>query len=93
MEWQLKDRKVEIADLETVRRYVEDLRDLLKEGAFVERKSFVKSFVKEVKVTGNEVVLTYTIPVAKDGITNEKHSVSVYCTVWWAILDSSRTPV
>ena len=37
-----------------------------------ERRAFVRSFVKEVKVTDNEVLLTYTIPIAPKGITEEE---------------------
>lgn len=41
--------------------YVADLRNLLSESPLAERKSFIKSFVKEVKVIGTEVRLIYTI--------------------------------
>jgi len=58
--------------LETVTRYVEGLCNLLNESPLAERKSFVKSFVKEVRVTGDEVVLTYTIPMPPRGITSEE---------------------
>ncbi len=68
----LSSRKAELADLETVTRYVEGLRNLLNESPLAERKSFVKSFVKEVRVTGDEVVLTYTIPMPPRGITSEE---------------------
>jgi site-specific DNA recombinase len=72
MEQQLSDRRVELADAETVARYVADLHDLLNESSLAERKSFVRSFVKEVKVTGNEALLTYTIPMLPRGIIEEK---------------------
>jgi site-specific DNA recombinase len=72
MEQQLSDRRVELADAETVARYVADLHDLLNESSLAERKSFVRSFVKEVKVTGNEALLTYTIPMLRRGIIEEK---------------------
>jgi hypothetical protein len=35
----------------------------------------MRSFVKEVKVTDNEVLLTYTIPMAPKGITEEEIGV------------------
>jgi DNA invertase Pin-like site-specific DNA recombinase len=72
MEQQLSDRRVELADSETVARYVADLHDLLSESSLAERKSFVRSFVKEVKVTGDEVLLTYTIPMLPRGMIEEK---------------------
>jgi hypothetical protein len=61
-EWQRKDRKVEIADGETVASNVEGLRYLLNESSLAERKTFIKSFVKEIAVTGDEMVLTYNTP-------------------------------
>ncbi len=72
IEQQLSDRRVELADADTVSRCVSDLRDLLTEGSLAERKSFVRSFVKEVKVTGEEVLLTYTIPMLPRGVTEER---------------------
>jgi site-specific DNA recombinase len=72
MEQQLSDRRVELADAETVAGYVADLRDLLNESPIAERKTFIRSFVKEVKVTGNEALLTYTIPMLPRGVTEEK---------------------
>ena len=72
LEQQLSDRRVELADAETVARCVSDLRDLINESSLAERKTFVRSFVKEVKVTGDEVLLTYTIPMLPRGVTEEK---------------------
>ncbi len=60
----LSDRKVELADMETVKNYVEDLRNLLEDSQLTERKSFIKSFVREVRVTGTEVLLSYNIPLS-----------------------------
>ena len=67
----LSNRKVELADPETVKNYVVDLHKLLEESTLVERKSFVKSFVKEVKVTGAEVLMTYTIPMPPKQLSQE----------------------
>ena len=75
MESQMSDRKVEIADLETTSRYIEDLHGLLNEGSLAERKAFIKSFVKEIKVIGNEAVLTYSPPFLPDTIKVEKEGV------------------
>jgi hypothetical protein len=40
-----------------------------------ERRTFIKGFVKEVKVTGNDVVLSYTMPIMPDNLTLEKEGV------------------
>ncbi|MCL0036383.1 recombinase family protein, partial [Dehalococcoidia bacterium] len=55
----LSERRVELADLKTVRHYVNDLHNLLSESPLTERRAFIRSFVKEVKVTGDEALLTY----------------------------------
>ncbi|GAH41795.1 unnamed protein product, partial [marine sediment metagenome] len=72
LEQQLSDRRVELADVETVAGCVSDLRDLLNESSLAERKTFIRSFVKEVKVTGDDVLLTYTMPILPRGVTEEK---------------------
>ena len=60
----LSDRKVELADMETLKSHVEDLRNLLEDSSLTERKSFIKSFIREVRVTGTEVLLSYNIPLS-----------------------------
>ena len=67
----LSDRKVELADIETVKNYVEDLRNLLEDSPLTERKSFIKSFIREVRVTGTEVLLSYTIPLSAGSTSQE----------------------
>ena len=67
----LLDKKVELADMKIVAGYVADLRNLLSESPLAERESFIKSFVKEVKVIGAEVRLTYTVPMPPKGISQE----------------------
>ena len=75
IETQMSDRKVELADLETISGYVDDLHELLKEGSLTERRAFIRSFVREVKVTGNEAVLNYSIPLLPEKIAIEKEGV------------------
>ena len=75
IESQMSDRKVELADLENVSRYVDDLHNLLKEGSLAERRTFIKSFIKEIRVTGNEAALAYTIPILPEKVTIEKEGV------------------
>ena len=72
---QMSDRKVGLADLENITECVDDLRDLLTEGSPAERRTFIKGFVKEVKVTGNEVVLSYTMPILPDNLTMDEEGV------------------
>ena len=51
--------------------YVEDLKHLLEDSPLVERKSFVKSFVRKVTTTGTEVLLSYNIPLLADVSSQE----------------------
>ena len=71
----LSSRRAELADLETATRCVDDLRGLLEESDLVERKSFIRSFVKEVRVAGDKVLLSYTIPLPPQEISEEKVGV------------------
>jgi site-specific DNA recombinase len=71
----LANRHKELVDLEMVTRCVDDLRNLLDESSIIERKSFIRSFVKEIKVTGDEVLLTYTMPLPPEGTLEEKMPV------------------
>ena len=75
LEQELSDRRVELADKDIVTTYVEELRNVLSESPLAERKSFVRSFIKEVKVTGDEVLVKYTIPMMPKGMLEEKLSV------------------
>ena len=57
LEVMLSDRKVELADLGIIKSHVDDLRSLLDEGTMIERKSFVQSFIKEINIMYDEVVI------------------------------------
>jgi site-specific DNA recombinase len=75
VENQMSDRRVELADLETISGYVDDLNELLKEGSLAERRAFIRSFVKEVRVTGAEAILSYSIPLLPEKVTITKEGV------------------
>ena len=75
----LSDRRVELANPAMVSRYVNDLRNLLSNRSLPERKAFIRSFVREVEVTGDNVLLTYTMPLAPGETSTEK--VGVLSTV------------
>jgi site-specific DNA recombinase len=84
----LSNRRAELANLETVTQYVADLRNLLNASSLTERKAFIRSFVKEMQVTGDEVLLTYTIPLPPQGISQER--VGVLCSVQSGGADGDR---
>ena len=55
--------------------YADDLRSLLMNSSLAERKAFIRSFVEEVRVTGDEVVLSYKIPLPPDTLVADKAGV------------------
>lgn len=75
LEQKLSDRRVYLTDMETIADYMQDLRSLLDESSLMERKSFIKSFVKEARVKDEEVSLIYTMPIAPRKITSEELTV------------------
>ena len=70
-----KGRRQELLDLETVTQYVTELRELLAKGSIVERRSFIKSFVKEIRVGKQEAVIKYTLPMPPDDTSEEGATV------------------
>ena len=72
---QLEQRRVELPTSEEIKEYVSDFREFLKEGTFPERKALIRNFVEGIEVTGDEAVLTYTIPMPNDGVTSESAAV------------------
>ena len=53
-----------------------DLWNLLDKSPLVERKFFIKAFVREIVVTGDNVLLKYTILLSKDNLAEESIAVS-----------------
>ena len=72
---QLEQRRVELPTTEEIKGYVADFREFLQEGTFPERKALIRNFVEGIEVTGDEAVLTYTVPMPSDGVTKESASV------------------
>ena len=68
MNAQLELRKTELPGTKEIKYYVKDLRAFLEKEELPERRHFIRSFVKEVKVFGGEVTLTYTVPMPPNGI-------------------------
>ena len=58
---------------EYLRPFVEDLRDLLLEGSIVERRGFIRSFIKKIDVDYPLATVEYTVPLPeknKDSTSN-----------------------
>jgi site-specific DNA recombinase len=71
----LANRRVKTADLESVVTYAADLKNLLMQGSIAERKVFIRSFVKEIKVTGEDVLVIYKLPLPPEGIVEDRVGV------------------
>jgi hypothetical protein len=71
LEEKLSDRRVELADINTLTIYAADMRRLLDESGLPERRAFIRSFVKELVVKDNTVKVTYTAPFLSGAITEE----------------------
>lgn len=54
---------VEHVDVETVKGYAEDLRSLLTESEIGESKAFLRSFVKKIVIEGQNVSVSYHLPL------------------------------
>ena len=74
-EEQLERRRVELPTTEEIKGYMADFREILNEGSILERKVLIQNFVQGIEVSGEEAVLTYTIPMPNDGVTREGASV------------------
>jgi DNA invertase Pin-like site-specific DNA recombinase len=75
LETVLSTRKIELASPSIVKEYVDDLRRFLDSSELLEKRAFLKSFVKDVKVTDNEGVIRYMFPIPPENIEQEKLGV------------------
>lgn len=75
IENRMSDRRVELVNLETMTEYIVDMQAVLREGTLVERKAFIRSFVKDIRVSGNEAVLTYSVPELPEKVSLEEVGV------------------
>ncbi len=81
---------VQQVDSARVRAYAQDLRALLEEADIVERKSFLRSFVRRIDVNQGHVIVHYTLPMPPDG--NASNEVGVLSTVTPGGEGGTRTP-
>ncbi len=58
---------VQHVELETVKAYAQDLRNLLEEADFVQSKAFLRSFVKKVIINEDKAKIQYRLPMPPDG--------------------------
>ena len=75
LEWRMKQSEIELAHAATVARSAQDLRNLLGDSSLVVRKSFIGSFVKELRVTVDKGLVNYTVALPPGKLTTEEVAV------------------
>jgi site-specific DNA recombinase len=82
----MAEKRIEPATMATVRADVEEMHTLLSEGTLAERRAFVRDLIKEVKVTGDEVLLTYSPPFPEERLILEAGVLPIvrYGGRYWA---------
>ena len=68
IENELADRRVELIDLETMTGYAAEMKEIIREGSLAHRKAFIRGFVKDIRVTGEKAVLSYSPPGLPDKV-------------------------
>ena len=71
----LEQRRAELPSSAELKSYVADFRELLEAGTVPERKALIRNFVKGIRLSGDDVTLTYTIPMPSDGALRDEASV------------------
>ena len=65
-------------DVRLVQGYVSDLKDLLLSASFLERKTFLRSFIKRVEFSPLQVAIDYTVPLPhEEGLTSRKEVLRI----------------
>ncbi len=60
-------RGVEHVDMDVVRNYARDMRNLLEDSEFTEQKAFLRSFVKKIIIDKEEGTIQYKLPLPPKG--------------------------
>jgi site-specific DNA recombinase len=61
IENELSDKLVEPIDMETMTHYVSEIQEII-EGSLANKKAFIRGFAKDIRVTGDEAVMNYSLP-------------------------------
>jgi len=62
-ECSLKMSVIETPDINMIRDHVDDIKQLLSESSIIERRAFLKSFVKNIEVEKETVTVNYHLPM------------------------------
>ncbi len=73
LESRIAQRRLELASPEVVSRFVRDMRKVLETSELTEKRAFIRSFVDDIQVIGDQAVLYYKAPL--NGLIEEKIGV------------------
>ena len=71
----LSNSCIEIVSPEMVKLCADNLNNSMSRSPLINRRACIQGFIRDVKVTGREVLLTYTIPLKSAGISEENAGV------------------
>ena len=76
LEEKFSDRKVQLSDLKFVEKCADDLRELLSsKSTLAERRGFIRTFVKDIRVKDGKAQLMYTIPLPPNNMASSETEV------------------
>ena len=82
---------IQQVDVDIVKTYARDLRGLLEEADFIERKAFLRSFIKRIEVNKKQVTIHYNLPLAPNRKPKEQIGVLPIETLGGAGVTIGRT--
>ena len=94
----LAQRRKVLDDVKTIAAYAKEMRDPLNESELTERRTIIKSFVKEIVVMPGDTLLRYTVPMPDNRMLPGKAvekvilSGSVLSTIHDGGAGGTRTP-
>ena len=65
----LSDRRVTLDDVETIMAFAKDMSEFLTKSELTESRTFIRSFVREIKVRPGKATIRYTLPMPEDSPT------------------------
>ncbi|MCY3567805.1 MAG: hypothetical protein OXH38_04220 [Chloroflexi bacterium] len=72
---QLEQQQAELPSTQEIHRYVSDFREFLQAGSIPERKALIRNFVDGIRISPDQVRMSYAIPMPSDGAMIDSESV------------------
>ncbi len=66
-----EEDKLCIRDVEIMRTYANDLRNVLCSASLMEKKAVLRSFVRRIEVSGTEIDVEYVLPMPPHNVERE----------------------